>query len=32
MSKSEADDEYVRLLKYLEYTVHELGGSIHSDS
>lgn len=32
MSKSEADDEYGRLLKYLKYTLHELPAGVLYDA
>ena len=32
MSKSEVDDEYARLLKYLEYTLHELPAGVLYDA
>jgi hypothetical protein len=32
MSQSEANDEYARLLKYLEYTLHELPAGVLYDA
>ena len=32
MSESKANDEYVRLLRYLEYTLHELPAGVLYDA